>query len=389
MRRKKICMVTTFHRPNDSRIYHKEARSLQAQYDVVVVAPDEAEPRSDDITIDYDDAGIKTVTIPKPKGLLRSLIVFRRQILKTALKENCDVYHCHELDSLLISVIIKTVRKKKVIYDVHEHWPSALTHMTGSLKHASVLQKKPVSRIFQTLIARIERILAKRVDGIIVVSESVGERFRDINIPTAVIQNVPLRKFNNRKPGPGRPPHNLVYMGGNLGYVHGVDLCGDLLSSLSARYPDISMTFVGRLNGRASDLPFFKEHAEKVAVTGMLPLDRMYQTIAQGQVGLLLFRNTHHNMYIGLPSKLFDYMGCGIPVVASAFPEIQRVIKAAGCGICVDPDDSDAIASAVRYLLDNPVEAEKMGQNGREFIDKQYNWDAVGRDLKDLYNQVA
>jgi len=388
MGRKTICMVTTFHRPNDSRIYHKEARSLQARYDVVIIAPDETKPRSKDITTDYDDAGIKTVTIPKPKGLLRSLAVFRRQVLRAAVNEDCDVYHCHEPDSLLISVMIKTFHRKKVIYDVHEHWPSALTHMTGSLKHLSFLQRKSASRIIQTLITRIERTLAKRTDGIIVVSESVGERFRDIDVATTVIPNVPLRKFNH-KPGLERLPHNLVYMGGNLGYVHGIDLCGDLLSALRARYPDVSLTLVGRLDDRASELPFLKDQAEKVAVTGMLPLDRMYQTIAQGQVGLLLFRNTHHNMYIGLPSKLFDYMGCGIPVVASAFPEIQRVIKAAGCGICVDPDDSDAITSAVRYLLDNPVEAEKMGQNGREFIDKRYNWDAVGRDLKDLYNQVA
>lgn len=139
MHRKEICMVTTFHRPNDSRIYHKEARSLQANYDVVIIAPDETEPYSEDITTDYDDGGIKIVKIPKPKGLLRSLTMFRRQILRTAVRENCDIYHCHELDSLLISILIKTMRHKKLIYDVHEHWPSALAHMAGSLKRSSFL----------------------------------------------------------------------------------------------------------------------------------------------------------------------------------------------------------------------------------------------------------
>jgi len=389
MRRKKICMVTTFHRPNDSRIYHKEARSLQAEYDVVIVAPDETQTHSEDITTDYDDAGIKIIKIPKPEGLLRSLTVFRRQVLRAAVSEDCDVYHCHEPDSLLISMLIKTFHKKKVVYDVHEHWPSALTRMAGSLKYTPFLQKKPASRIFQLLITRVERMLAKHADGIIVVSESVGERFRDIDVATTVIPNVPLQKFNNRSPGPERLPHNLVYMGGNLGYVHGIDLCGDLLSALRTRYPNVSLTLVGKLDDQALELPFLKDQAERVVVTGMLPLDRMYQTIAQGQVGLLLFRNTHHNMYIGLPNKLFDYMGCGIPVVASAFPEIQRVIEAAGCGICVGPDDLEAIASAVRHLFDNPVEAERMGQNGRESVDTRYNWDTVERELKHLYNMVV
>ena len=273
-----------------------------------------------------------------------------------------------------------------MIYDVHEHWPSALGHMAGSLKH-SFLQRKSASRIIQTLVTRIERTLAKQADAIIVVSESVGERFRDIGVATAVIPNVPIKKFNGEFRSE-KIPHNLVYMGGNLGYVHGIDLCGDLLSALRARYPDVSLTLVGRLDDRASELPFLKDQAEKVAVTGMLPLDRMYQTIAQGQVGLLLFRNTHHNMYIGLPSKLFDYMGCGIPVVASAFPEIRRVIETAGCGICVDPENVEAIAAAVRYLLDNPAEAERMGKNGKALVDARYNWDTVEQDLRRIYSTV-
>ena len=387
MRRKKICMVTTFHRPNDSRIYHKEARSLQTQYDVVIIAPDETRLHSEGITTGYDDAGIKIVTIPKPKSHLRSLTVFRWQVLRNALNEDCNVYHCHELDSLLISVIIKTIRRKKVIYDVHEHWPSALMHMARSLKYTSFLQKRSISRIFLALITRIERTLAKQADAITVVSESVGERFRESRLVTTVIPNVPIQKFNDESVSE-KIPHNLVYMGGNLGYVHGIDLCGDLLSSLSARYPDISMTFVGKLDDGALKLPFLREHADRITVTGLLPLNGMYQTIAQGQVGLLLFRNTHHNMYIGLPNKLFDYMRCGIPVVASAFPEIRRVVETAGCGICVDPENVEAIATAVRYLLDNPVEAERMGKNGKALVATRYNWDAVEQDLRRIYSAI-
>ena len=387
MSRKKVCMITTFHRPDDARIYHKEAKSLQNLYDVVIVAPDETRQDSKEVTTNRGDAGIKTIKIPKPKGMLKSLITFRWRILQTAARENCDVYHCHELDSLLLSVLIKLAHRKKVIYDVHEHWPSALAHMAGSLNRSSFLQRKPASRIVQTLVARIERTLAKQADAIIVVSESVGERFREIGVVTTLIPNVPVRKFNGES-GSEKIPHNLVYMGGNLGYVHGIDLCSDLLSSLRVLYPDVTLTFVGKIDDRAVDLPFFKEHADRVAVTGLLPIDRMYQEIAQGQVGLLLFRNTHHNMYIGLPNKLFDYMQCGIPVVASAFPEIRRVIEAAGCGICVDPENVEAIAAAVRYLLDNPAEAERMGKNGKALVDARYNWDTVEQDLRRIYNTV-
>jgi glycosyltransferase involved in cell wall biosynthesis len=114
----------------------------------------------------------------------------------------------------------------------------------------------------------------------------------------------------------------------------------------------------------------------------------MYETLRAGCIGLLVFQPDYYNAYIGLPNKLFDYMLCGLPVVASDFPEIRKVVGEAGCGVLVDPTDPDAIAEAIIYLLEHPDEARKMGENGRRAVEERYNWGEMEGRLLDLYRSL-
>ncbi|MBD3726996.1 MAG: glycosyltransferase family 1 protein, partial [Moraxella osloensis] len=49
------------------------------------------------------------------------------------------------------------------------------------------------------------------------------------------------------------------------------------------------------------------------------------------------------------------------------------------------PLDPQAIGEAIQYLIDNPVEAEQMGKNGRQAVEQKYNWTIEEQKLLDLY----
>ena len=116
----KVCILTTVHQPYDTRVFHKEAKSLAKVHEVVLVAPDEERA-------DTEVDGVRVITIKKTKSkLLHPVTVWR--VFKAGFKQNCDIFHCHEPDSLMVGLLLKITRGKRVVYDVHEHWPSEILY---------------------------------------------------------------------------------------------------------------------------------------------------------------------------------------------------------------------------------------------------------------------
>lgn len=81
-------------------------------------------------------------------------------------------------------------------------------------------------------------------------------------------------------------------------------------------------------------------------------------------------------------------MLCGLPIVASDFPEIRKVVREAECGVLVDPTDSDAIAEAIVYLMEHPEEARRMGENGQRAVLERYNWGEMEGRLLEVYRSL-
>jgi glycosyltransferase involved in cell wall biosynthesis len=89
-----------------------------------------------------------------------------------------------------------------------------------------------------------------------------------------------------------------------------------------------------------------------------------------------------------LPVKMFEYMAAGLPIIASNFPYWESIVLKYNVGLCVDPMDPQQIAKAVNWLIDNPKEAKAMGENGKQTVEKLFNWDREKRKLIDTYNKV-
>jgi glycosyltransferase involved in cell wall biosynthesis len=86
---------------------------------------------------------------------------------------------------------------------------------------------------------------------------------------------------------------------------------------------------------------------------------------------------------------MFEYMSSGIPVIASNFPLWRDIIEGNRCGLCVDPLDPRAIASAIDYLVTHPDVARTMGENGRRAVLERYNWAVQANKLTDFYGAIS
>jgi glycosyltransferase involved in cell wall biosynthesis len=95
--------------------------------------------------------------------------------------------------------------------------------------------------------------------------------------------------------------------------------------------------------------------------------------LRHAHVGLLPFLDTEH-IRITLANKLFDYMGAGLPVVATDVPSMRRIVDASHCGILVPPSDSRALAAACVRLLQDPALRTRFGEAGQIAVKRDYAW---------------
>jgi len=72
--------------------------------------------------------------------------------------------------------------------------------------------------------------------------------------------------------------------------------------------------------------------------------------------------------------KIFESMEAALPVIFSDVPIYRDIVEKYKCGICVDPNNSDEIEKAIRFLVDNKEAAYEMGQNGRKAVLEVFNW---------------
>jgi glycosyltransferase involved in cell wall biosynthesis len=121
-----------------------------------------------------------------------------------------------------------------------------------------------------------------------------------------------------------------------------------------------------------------------VRIRGYLLPAAGWRIIARCHIGLALLQPIP-NYYDSYPTKMFEYMAMGLPVIVSDFPLYRSIVEKENCGICVDPDSPEEIADAVQRLLDNPEQAKEMGMRGRAATQKKHNWENEQGKLLEFY----
>jgi glycosyltransferase involved in cell wall biosynthesis len=89
------------------------------------------------------------------------------------------------------------------------------------------------------------------------------------------------------------------------------------------------------------------------------------------------------------PVKIFDYLACGKPVVASAIPSVTALFSQSNGVVLIEPDRAEPLADAVMALLDRPEESRLLGIDGRTFVEERFGWEGIARGLRDLAEQSA
>ena len=91
----------------------------------------------------------------------------------------------------------------------------------------------------------------------------------------------------------------------------------------------------------------------------------------------------------GVPRVVLEAMSCGIPVVATDVPGCRDAIRHESCGLLIEPDDRDALTNAIRRLIGDRGERERMGAEGRRRAVERFDVESITRRYLDLYSRAG
>jgi glycosyltransferase involved in cell wall biosynthesis len=89
-----------------------------------------------------------------------------------------------------------------------------------------------------------------------------------------------------------------------------------------------------------------------------------------------------------IPSKMFEYWACGLPVIASDLPPIRQFLLDGKNGIFFQPSSPEDLARAMKFLLNHPAEARTMGDFARELVRSKWNVDRQVDHLINFYERI-
>jgi glycosyltransferase involved in cell wall biosynthesis len=74
-----------------------------------------------------------------------------------------------------------------------------------------------------------------------------------------------------------------------------------------------------------------------------------------------------------IPSKLFEFMAMGRPVLVAVEGECAEIVTGAGCGVCIPSGQADLMAATIRQLAQEPGRLAAMGRRGQLAVQSQYS----------------
>ncbi|MGA7402235.1 MAG: glycosyltransferase family 4 protein [Candidatus Sulfotelmatobacter sp.] len=259
------------------------------------------------------------------------------------------------------------------VFEVRDLWPESL---------AAVGLGNADSLLHKTL-AKIAGFLYRSADRVVVVTAAfedyLVEHWQMPREKVSVIENgVETQLFS---PDAGTTlRQELCAVGkfvvayiGTMGMAHGLETVIAAAAQLQDTNPEIIFLVVG-------------EGAEKERIVGLArgralsnlrfidqqPREKIPAYICASDVCLVPLKKTDVFKTV-LPTKMLEFMSCARPVILGVDGQARAILEEARAGLVVEPENSGALANAIRFLNANRERSRELGQNGRDYIIRKFS----------------
>lgn len=310
--------------------------------------------------------------MPRPIRYFFELLEFTIKTLIIGHKIRPNVIHCHDTFALPSGWLLKTFYNCKLVYDAHE----------------LESEKNGQNYILSSVTLAMERFCWAKIDLLVSVSESITEWYmRHLGyVQNLLILNSPVVgeklvdrfleienvRYFHRQYGIAEDNLIFVYLG-ILGPGRGIELC---LEAFSNGPSSAHVVFIGHgiLQSKINE---YSERFNNIHFHPTVPHDQVVLLVSHADYGLCMIENASLSDYYCLPNKLFEYCFARLPVLASNFPEIEKIVREFSLGECCEPS-LISVSSVLNEIVTNrPI----YGHKDISIL----SWEAQAKRLREFY----
>ena len=365
----RVLHLTTVHRADDVRIFHKECRSLAEAggYSVLLASPGDMPHHG---TISH------IPLVQPPPARIRRLpwSILRAAGLSAAV--DVEIWHLHDPELVPIGIWLAG-RGYRVIWDAHEDYSTQFVEgggkswipqgLRGSARVATV-----------SLLRRIDRVAA----GVVAATATIASRYE--NARTVVVGNeARLDDYSGARP---RPDSRQVLF---LGQVTSSHMFGEVVDAV-ASIPGIELAVAGRAP-RDGQLWAYGERTLGSRLRHLGWLDRTSLAIAMSvsRLGLVTYKPTRaYSDASGSSTKLFEFAAAGLPVAATPIPSSVQFVEASSSGYLAPGFSADDLRIALSEGFASEGDWHQKSRAAREWVQCHGSWAVSESRLLDLYRDV-
>jgi len=262
---------------------------------------------------------------------------FTIRLFFKALFTSFDYIYANDTDTLPACYAVSIIRRKKLIFDAHELFPEV-----------PELQNRPfVKKVWQL----IEQLIIPRLTRTLTVCESIADWYKQMyGIDMKVVRNMPyLRRQADVIPLPVDKSKKIILYQGALNTGRGLEWVIDAMPQVE----NAVLYIIG--DGDVKEQ--LKQQVEKLQLSdrvifhGKVNAADLHRYTPSADLGLCLLENKGISYFYALPNRIFDYLHAGIPVLASPFPEIKKIVETHQTGVLTDDHSPEMLASLINTIL--------------------------------------
>ena len=283
---------------------------------------------------------------------------------------------------------VSRLRRAPFVYNVQDIYPDVAVRL-------GILESRRTIGAFRAL----ERFVYAKAAAVSVICEGFRDNLLAKGVPGGKIRVIPnfadtdfIRPLDRR--GEFSRAHGLdgrfvVLFAGNVGLSQGLDRVLEA-AELLAGEPEILFLIVGNGAAKAGLVETARRRRlGNVVFRPFFPYRDIPKMYASSDVGLVpLKRGVTEE---SVPSKVFSILAAGRPLIASVDEgsETWRLVREAGCGMCVPPEDPKALAEAILRLRRDRETGRRMGLAGRACVEKDFSRRPIAMKYDQLFKSVV